>query len=206
MQRREEEEGYAPGPLSTLTEMNLQILGQRVHQCLAPDHRDRLEIRTYNDTIRFNIMIVDRAVAVIQPYMPNPARHRVTHASHSVPLCGVSLALIGGDQPLPGVIDHPHLSARYTAAKGHGAHRNGKPIHVSNVEGRTDASIALSNKTSRVHRTCQDSPVPGRSSRTAPCCRAVASGPAGARTLTRCYADQADCPDSRNGIAEIFFS
>ncbi len=70
MQRREEEEGYTPGQLSTLTEMNVQILSQRVHQRLAPEHRDRLEIRTYNNTIRFNVMIVDRTVGVIQPYMP----------------------------------------------------------------------------------------------------------------------------------------
>ncbi|MEZ5411213.1 MAG: DUF5919 domain-containing protein [Acidimicrobiales bacterium] len=70
MQRREEEEGYNAGQLSTLTEMNLQILSQRVHQRLAPEHREQLEIRTYNNTIRFNIMVVDHTVAVVQPYMP----------------------------------------------------------------------------------------------------------------------------------------
>lgn len=70
IQRREEEEGYTAGQLSTLTELNLQILSQRVHQRLAPEHRDRLQIRIYNDTLRFNIMVVDRSVAVVQPYMP----------------------------------------------------------------------------------------------------------------------------------------
>jgi Domain of unknown function (DUF5919) len=66
---RETEEGYPAGHLSALTEMNRQILLQRVRQRLPADARERLQVGTYDETIRFNIILVDRATAVVQPYL-----------------------------------------------------------------------------------------------------------------------------------------
>src|SRR5262245_45074511 len=48
---REDEEGYPRGHLSALTEMNRQILQQRVRQRLPDDARARLRIATYDQTI-----------------------------------------------------------------------------------------------------------------------------------------------------------
>lgn len=66
---REREEGHEPGHLSSLNHLNIQILVQRVRERLAEPVRDRLAIATYDETIRFNITIVDGAVAVVQPYL-----------------------------------------------------------------------------------------------------------------------------------------
>lgn len=63
--------------------------------------------------------------------------------THTLPLCGVSLALIADTLPQLGVIDHPFLSARYSAVRGHGAHCNGKPIRVSDVEYLADALVTI---------------------------------------------------------------
>jgi hypothetical protein len=66
---REREEGYPTGHLSSLTEMNRQILSQRVRQRLSDGARDRLQIATYNETIRFNVMLVNHELGVVQPYL-----------------------------------------------------------------------------------------------------------------------------------------
>lgn len=63
--------------------------------------------------------------------------------THALPMCGISLALVAGSQPQLGVIDHPYLSARYTAVRGSGAHCNRKPIHVSDVEHLADALVTI---------------------------------------------------------------
>ena len=65
---REAEEGYPAGHLSALTEMNRQILLQRVRQRLPADARERL-VGTYDQTIRVNIILVNREIAVVQPYL-----------------------------------------------------------------------------------------------------------------------------------------
>ncbi len=67
---REHEEDYAPGALSALTQMNIQILSHRVRDRLPDEHRARIQIATYDETLRFNILLVDQALAVIQPYLP----------------------------------------------------------------------------------------------------------------------------------------
>jgi hypothetical protein len=67
---REHEEDYPQGHLSALTEMNVQILVQKVQQRLPEDLRDRLVIATYDETIRFNIMLINGQLAVVQPYLP----------------------------------------------------------------------------------------------------------------------------------------
>jgi len=67
---REVEEGYPLGHLSALTSLNIQILQQRVRDRLRPSAQDRLEIATYDETIRFNIILVDDQTCVMQPYLP----------------------------------------------------------------------------------------------------------------------------------------
>jgi hypothetical protein len=67
---REQEEGYPPGHLSALTSLNMQILQQRVRDRLRPSAQKRLEIATYDETIRFNIILIDDQTCIMQPYLP----------------------------------------------------------------------------------------------------------------------------------------
>jgi hypothetical protein len=67
---REAEEGYPPGHLSALTELNIQTLVTRVRNRLSEEARGRLEVRTYDETIRFNILLIDDSTCVFQPYLP----------------------------------------------------------------------------------------------------------------------------------------
>lgn len=69
MKAREEEEGHAPGMLSALTALNIQMITSRVREALSDDARDRLEVRTYDETPRFNITIADER-CIVQPYLP----------------------------------------------------------------------------------------------------------------------------------------
>jgi hypothetical protein len=68
---REHEERIPAGQLSALTAMNIQILLDRVHARLSPEAQQRLIIATYDEVIRFNITLVDRRTAVVQPYLPS---------------------------------------------------------------------------------------------------------------------------------------
>ncbi len=67
---REQEENHAPGTLSELTRINIRSLHDRVRSQLPDDARPRLEIATYDETIRFNIVLVDDRIGVLQPYLP----------------------------------------------------------------------------------------------------------------------------------------
>jgi hypothetical protein len=66
---REREEGYPEGQLSALTQVNQQILVQKVRERLPAAARDRLLVATYDETIRFNIMLVNDVQGVVQPYL-----------------------------------------------------------------------------------------------------------------------------------------
>lgn len=66
---REQEEGYDPGLLSSLTVFNLQVL-ERLRLQLTDDTRDRLQVHVYDEPVRFNITIVDRRTCIVQPYLP----------------------------------------------------------------------------------------------------------------------------------------
>ncbi|MEV7907845.1 DUF5919 domain-containing protein [Streptomyces anulatus] len=66
---REDEEGYEDGTLTTLTALNISML-TRLKARLAPEAAELLELRVYDETIRFNILIVDGATCVVQPYLP----------------------------------------------------------------------------------------------------------------------------------------
>ena len=67
---REDEENYAPGTLSELTRINIRSLQDRVRGQLPEDARPRLEIATYDETIRFNVVLVDEQIGIVQPYLP----------------------------------------------------------------------------------------------------------------------------------------
>ncbi|MFC4063218.1 inositol monophosphatase family protein [Planomonospora corallina] len=62
---------------------------------------------------------------------------------HGVPLCGVSLGLVGGDLPRLGVIELPFLGLRYTAVEGGGARAGEAPIRVSGAGALSDAVVAV---------------------------------------------------------------
>ncbi|MFF0722784.1 DUF5919 domain-containing protein [Micromonospora sp. NPDC003816] len=67
IQSREREEGFPPGQLSALTKLNIETL-LRVRDRLPVTRRERLELATYDETLRFNIILVDD-VCVAQPYL-----------------------------------------------------------------------------------------------------------------------------------------
>ncbi|MGY0231853.1 DUF5919 domain-containing protein [Longispora urticae] len=69
IKQREGEEGYGPGHLSGLTELNIQTL-KRVRSRMPKDAQKRMIIGTYDETIRFNIFTVDDSLCVMQPYLP----------------------------------------------------------------------------------------------------------------------------------------
>jgi hypothetical protein len=66
---RECEEAYAPGHLTNLTQLNIDTM-IRLRDRLGGDSRDRLRIGVYDETIRFNLILVDDHTCVAQPYMP----------------------------------------------------------------------------------------------------------------------------------------
>jgi hypothetical protein len=70
IQEREKEEGYGQGELSSLTDLNLQTL-LRARSALHDDLRGNFRIGVYDETIRYNIMIIDESRCVVQPYLPN---------------------------------------------------------------------------------------------------------------------------------------
>ncbi|TLG09485.1 hypothetical protein FEK35_15300 [Nocardia cyriacigeorgica] len=66
---REKEEGHRPGTLSNLTELNICAL-DRIRKKADPDMTGGIRIRTYDESPRFNLTIVDSELCVIQPYLP----------------------------------------------------------------------------------------------------------------------------------------
>ncbi|MEU5829296.1 DUF5919 domain-containing protein [Micromonospora tulbaghiae] len=67
IQAREAEEGFLSGQLAALTKLNLETL-LRVRERLPVELRTRLELATYDETLRFNIVLVDDQ-CVAQPYL-----------------------------------------------------------------------------------------------------------------------------------------
>lgn len=70
VKQRDQEEGHDPGLLGTLTDSNIQAL-RRTRGKLAPEVRDNLQIRVYDETVRFNITIIDDRTCIVQPYLPD---------------------------------------------------------------------------------------------------------------------------------------
>lgn len=67
---REREESHPSGVLTTLTTLNMQTL-RRVQSKVPREFRDNLRIRTYDEPVRFNIIVVDEARCVYHPYLPS---------------------------------------------------------------------------------------------------------------------------------------
>ncbi|MFT4061623.1 MAG: inositol monophosphatase family protein [Edaphocola sp.] len=59
--------------------------------------------------------------------------------AHGVPLCCISIGLMGGDSLLMGAVYNPMLNELFFAERGKGATLNGQPIHVSQ---KTDVGAA----------------------------------------------------------------
>ncbi|SMD25694.1 DUF5919 domain-containing protein [Lentzea albidocapillata] len=67
---REREEGLPEGHLSTLTRLNIEAL-RRVGSKASPSAEGSLDIRVYDEPIRYNITIVNQSKCVVQPYLPD---------------------------------------------------------------------------------------------------------------------------------------
>lgn len=67
---REREEDFPAGHLSELTKINILTMQERVRDRLTAEARPRLLLATYDQTIRFNIVLIDDQVGVVQPYLP----------------------------------------------------------------------------------------------------------------------------------------
>ncbi|MEU2661935.1 DUF5919 domain-containing protein [Micromonospora sp. NPDC007220] len=67
VQAREAEEGFPAGQLSGLTKLNIETL-MRVRDRLPDGLQDRMELAVYDDTLRFNVILVDD-LCVAQPYL-----------------------------------------------------------------------------------------------------------------------------------------
>lgn len=69
IKRRTAEEKHEPGHLEHWTRANINVV-RRIRDGLNPTVADRVEFRTYDETIRFNVMLIDETVGVMQPYLP----------------------------------------------------------------------------------------------------------------------------------------
>jgi hypothetical protein len=69
MRAREQEEDYRPGSLSHLTEVNIGILS-RLRRSLDADAQQRFLLATYDEPVRFNLVLVDNRLCIAQPYLP----------------------------------------------------------------------------------------------------------------------------------------
>jgi histidinol-phosphatase len=65
--------------------------------------------------------------------------------ARGIPVWGTLIALEDGGEPIVAVVSAPALRRRWWAARGAGAFRDGRPIHVSAVERVEDACIAHAN-------------------------------------------------------------
>lgn len=70
VQARETEEGFREGDLSALTALNIQTL-QRMRSRLPEPAQRLVEIGTYDEIPRFNILLIDEELCIAQPYLPN---------------------------------------------------------------------------------------------------------------------------------------
>ncbi|MEU4691899.1 DUF5919 domain-containing protein [Actinoplanes sp. NPDC023714] len=70
IRQRETEEGLTAGHLGSLTTLNLQGI-LRVRDRLPAEAQERIEVATYDQTIRINIILIDDIVCVAQPYLPH---------------------------------------------------------------------------------------------------------------------------------------
>lgn len=69
IKRRTAEEKHEPGHLEHWTRANINVV-RRIRNGLDSAVADRVEFRTYDETIRYNVMLIDETVGVMQPYLP----------------------------------------------------------------------------------------------------------------------------------------
>ena len=69
IEAREAEEGITTGHLSTLTSLNIDLL-MRVRDGLPNHLRSNVEIKVYDEPIRYNLTFVDDQRCIVQPYLP----------------------------------------------------------------------------------------------------------------------------------------
>ena len=67
---REREEELPPGHLSELTKLNIDVMC-RLRDRLPEDASGRFSLAVYDETIRFNLILVDDRICVAQAYMPS---------------------------------------------------------------------------------------------------------------------------------------
>ncbi|WP_239170379.1 DUF5919 domain-containing protein [Actinoplanes xinjiangensis] len=70
IRQREIEEDMTAGTLGALTTLNLQGV-LRVRDRLPADIRDRIEVATYDQTIRANITLINDSLCIAQHYLPH---------------------------------------------------------------------------------------------------------------------------------------
>ncbi|MEV0455416.1 inositol monophosphatase family protein [Catellatospora methionotrophica] len=80
IRHRERKEGYPPLFLSQLNEINLGVL-RRVRDALPHDARNSMQVALYDETVRFNIILIDERLCVVQPYLPQLRGGRGAHAA-----------------------------------------------------------------------------------------------------------------------------
>lgn len=69
VKRRNIEEGHEEGHLSALSAGNISIM-RRLRDDLPPEAAERIELRMYDETIRFNLMFIDNQLGIMQTYLP----------------------------------------------------------------------------------------------------------------------------------------
>jgi hypothetical protein len=67
---REAEEGYPSGHLSTLTQLNMDVV-LKIRDQLPDSAKERMAVVVYDQTIRYNVVIIDSRTCIMQPYMPD---------------------------------------------------------------------------------------------------------------------------------------
>ena len=70
IRQRETEEDMTAGHLGALTALNLQGV-LRVRDRLPTEIRDRIEVATYDQTIRVNITLINDSLCIAQQYLPH---------------------------------------------------------------------------------------------------------------------------------------
>jgi hypothetical protein len=66
---RNNEEGHEEGHLSALTRSNISFI-QRLRLQLEGEAASRVEVKVYDETVRFNLMFIDEELGVMQTYLP----------------------------------------------------------------------------------------------------------------------------------------
>lgn len=66
---RNAEEGHADGHLSEWTRVNLQVIAKH-RASLRAEAADRVQVRVYDETVRFQVMLIDGSLGIMQPYLP----------------------------------------------------------------------------------------------------------------------------------------